>query len=328
MLLQASRRVLSSQSLLSSGRSVCVSSAGHDNARERLLATFNRGETVYSLSFAGDGESNLESALLSLIDDRMKSQIRNSCGALHHTPSGYNAPPPKIHDRQHPQLKLGRTVYSLSFAGESIQDDIESDITSALMSNRMKKQIQGSFNALRTPSMDILPKNVIERTLPPLKYEDVAEISAEPWILPLPKLSNQITMPKLDDDTRPIVITDTKNPFHIVAVNKAWEDLCGYTREECQGKSLGQLLQGPETEMSDASIMLSKLLGGVEANTILTNYAKNGRKFKNHIRVGPIVDEMGKTVNFIGVLREVNDTDGEFSELRIDGERMQLPFMS
>jgi PAS domain S-box-containing protein len=176
--------------------------------------------------------------------------------------------------------------------------------------------------------MDILPKNVIERTLPPLKYEDVAEISAEPWILPLPKLSNQITMPKLDDDTRPIVITDTKNPFHIVAVNKAWEDLCGYTREECQGKSLGQLLQGPETEMSDASIMLSKLLGGVEANTILTNYAKNGRKFKNHIRVGPIVDEMGKTVNFIGILREVNDTDGEFSELRIDGERMQLPFMS
>ena len=317
MLLQASRRALSSQSLLAAGRRlVCVSSStGHDAAMEALLATFNRGDTVYSLSFAGDGESNHESAFLSLIDDRMKSQLRNSYGALHHLSiSGYDAPPPpKIHDRLHPQLKLGKTVYSLSFAGESIHDDIESDITSALMSNRMKKQIQVSFNALRTTfTGDVLSKNAIERTLPPLKQEDVAEISAEPWIRPLPKLSDQITLPKLDDDTRPIVITDTKNPFHIVAVNKAWEDLCGYTREECQGKSLGQLLQGPETELNDASIMLSKLLGGEEANAILTNYAKNGRKFKNHIRVGPIVDEMGKTVNFIGVLREVNDTDGVF----------------
>jgi PAS domain S-box-containing protein len=310
------------------------SSTGHDAASEALLATFNRGDTVYSLSFAGDGESNHESAFLSLIDDRMKSQLRNSYVALHHhlSPSGYDAPPPtpKIHDRLHPQLKLGKTVYSLSFAGESIHDDIESDITTALMSNRMKKQIQVSFNSLRTTfTGDVLSRNAIERTLPPLKQEDdVAEISAEPWIRPLPKLSDQITLPKLDDDTRPIVITDTKNPFHIVAVNKAWEDLCGYTREECQGKSLGELLQGPETELNDASIMLSKLLGGEEANAILTNYAKNGRKFKNHIRVGPIVDEMGKTVNFIGVLREVNDTDGVFSDLSIGGVRMRLPFVS
>ena len=78
--------------------------------------------------------------------------------------------------------------------------------------------------------------------------------------------------------------------------------------------------------MTHATAMLSKLLAGEEAGAILTNYAKSGRKFKNHIRVGPVVDEMGKTVNFVGVLREVKD-EGIFMNLSVGG-RLQLPFIS
>lgn len=235
-------------------------------------------------------------------------------------------------------------VYSLSFAGNSLESDLESDNTFPLIDDRMKSQLRNSFNALLSPSeydarrlrgrlppqlnlhsLDPLAKKTIERKLPPLEQRD-GEVSAESFAQPLPKLSSEIISYKLDEDARPIVVTDTKNPYRIVAVNKAWERLCGYTREECQGHSLGRLLQGPETEMIHATTMLSKLLAGEEAGAVLTNYAKNGRKFRNCIRVGPVVDEMGKTVNFVGVLREMKDED-IWRNLSAGG-RLQLPFVS
>ena len=52
------------------------------------------------------------------------------------------------------------------------------------------------------------------------------EVSEEYYAQALPRSINQITSQKLDEDHRPIVITSTKNPFRIVAVNTAWENLC------------------------------------------------------------------------------------------------------
>lgn len=253
-------------------------------------------------------------------------------------------------------------AYSLSFAGSgSLYSDFESDDTFPLLDERMKRQLRNSYNALVSPSdYDVqklrsrLPSQLdlshlleasssvlghsIERKLPPLDDEDEGESShhsvhhassSSSSSRPLPKSINDILSSKLDEDARAIVITDTKNPYRIVTVNTAWEHLCGYSREECKGLSVGGVLQGAETDMSHVSAMIGKLIQGEEAGAILTNYAKNGRKFRNDIRVGPIFDEMGKTVNFVGVLREVEDVDeGNVGLFSGDGQRMQLPFMS
>lgn len=239
-------------------------------------------------------------------------------------------------------------VYSLSFAGNSsLEGDFESDDNFPLIDDRMKRQLRSSYNALLTPSnydakkmRSLLPPQLslgdwdalslsksIERKLPPLEQYD-EKPSAEYYAQPLPKSIDDIRSSKLDEDARAIVITDTKNPFRIVAVNTAWEDLCGYQREECQGRPIGLLLQGPETDMSHVTPMLSKLLQGEQAGAMLTNYTKQGRKFQNKIRVGPILDEMGKTVHFVGVLREVKDDEGNLVNFGRDGRRMQLPFMA
>ena len=42
------------------------------------------------------------------------------------------------------------------------------------------------------------------------------------------------------------VITESVPPFRITHVNDAWEGLCGFTRQEAVGKTLG-MLQGPGT---------------------------------------------------------------------------------
>jgi PAS domain S-box-containing protein len=124
----------------------------------------------------------------------------------------------------------------------------------------------------------------------------------------------------LRDALRPsslaIVVTETSAPFCVVNVNKAWEDLCGYTYLESKGRSLGTLLKGEETNGVAVTAMLNKLLHGEEAIAIVTNYTKEGRKFRNRIHVGPLVandnectaidDNVGsKPSFFVGVLREV-----------------------
>ncbi|KAK1746675.1 hypothetical protein QTG54_003282 [Skeletonema marinoi] len=75
-----------------------------------------------------------------------------------------------------------------------------------------------------------------------------------------------------------------------------------------------------------ATALVSKLLSGEEAGVIITNYTKTGRKFKNYVRVGPIVDEMGKTINFVGVLKEVVDAEKVMDAPMSGGTK--LPFMS
>jgi len=235
-------------------------------------------------------------------------------------------------------------VYSLSFAGNSLESDLESDNTVPLIDDHMKRLLRNSYKALTPPydcdaqklrsrlppqfnlgNLEALDNVSIKRNLPPLQQDD-EEIIAENYAHPIPIGMNQISVSKLDQDSRAIVVTDTKNPYRIVAVNTAWENLCGYTREECKGRSVGGLLQGPETDTDNVMALLSKLLAGEEADAMLTNYTKNGRKFQNKIKVGPVKDDMGKTVNFVGVLQEVK-TDENLSTANVGG-RMQLPFMS
>ena len=118
--------------------------------------------------------------------------------------------------------------------------------------------------------------------------------------------------------SRAIVVTETSKPFRVFNVNKAWEDLCGYTYVESKGRSLGSLLKGEETDQLAVTAMINKLLQGEEAVAVLTNYTKDGRRFRNRLHVGPLYDEMSVEAGsgldsvhlqtpsyFVGVLKEV-----------------------
>mmetsp|Transcript_9134 Transcript_9134/g.22206 ORF Transcript_9134/g.22206 Transcript_9134/m.22206 type:complete len:387 (-) Transcript_9134:131-1291(-) len=105
-----------------------------------------------------------------------------------------------------------------------------------------------------------------------------------------------------------IVITETEKPFRVFNVNAAWEGLCGYKYVESKGKSLGALLGGKETDQCAVTALIHQLfVHGEEATTVLTNYTKEGRKFRNRLSVGPLYDEeTGEVSHFVGVLKEVS----------------------
>ena len=243
----------------------------------------------------------------------------------------------------------GITSYSLSFTKNSrIEEDLSLDDLSPLLDERQRRQLSNSRHSLLKSTSHLatdmtlksqLPPQLnldrmeqlsnaekIKRKLPPLDVDQMGfntGYSAQSSAVPLPRSIDEIDQVKLDKDKRAIVLTGTRNPFNIVTVNTAWEELCGHGREECRGKSLGELLQGPETDANTGRSLVSKLLAGEQVNNIrMTNYTKQGRKFLNSVSAGQIVNELGKTVYFVGVLSEVDD-DRQFRD-----EAVQLPFMA
>ena len=118
---------------------------------------------------------------------------------------------------------------------------------------------------------------------------------------PLPKTLKDTLVPS----DRAIVVTEATAPFRVVVVNSAWEDLCGYSCEESKGRSLGELLKGPETDQLAATGLIANLLNGEEAGAVLVNYAKGGRRFRNRVRVGPLYDGNHQISHFVGVLQEL-----------------------
>jgi PAS domain-containing protein len=109
------------------------------------------------------------------------------------------------------------------------------------------------------------------------------------------------TMPQaLEEHRQAIVVTEATPPFQIVHVNDVWTGLCGWSMDECRGKTLS-LLQGRETELSAVTSLMNQLLRGEEGGVVLTNYTKEGRRFRNHLRVAPC-DGL-----FVGVLQEIHD---------------------
>lgn len=167
-------------------------------------------------------------------------------------------------------------VYSLSFGENStaIYRVLEP-------SKLMKEQLRISRNQLK---LDTNTRHYLDNAELPKTLEDVVR-----------------------QKSRAIVVTETAKPFRVVDVNECWEGLCGFSFREAHGKTLGQLLKGPETDQVAATGLLARLLAGEEAGAVLTNYTKDGRPFRNRIRVGPLYDPDNNITHFVGVLQEIKE---------------------
>lgn len=172
--------------------------------------------------------------------------------------------------------------YCLSFSSD--ESSLARNVIFAQLDNVMKRQIAYSKHVKYGPA---------PRTHPTIDFA------------PLPRtLQDALRPTKL----RAIVITESVAPFRIVDVNACWENLCGYSYVESKGKTLGALLKGPETDSASATgLITTLLLGEDESGTTLINYTKQGRRFRNRVRVGPLKDEVDNVTHFVGILQEIQD---------------------
>ena len=152
-----------------------------------------------------------------------------------------------------------------------------------------------------SPRPMLLPKSANRTPLPSTLHDAYLEFG-------LHEFSSQLKVRNMHP--RAIAITEATPPFKIVEVNKQWVDLCGYSRRKAVGKTLKDLLQGPDTDLRVAKSLVASLLQGqAESEAVLTNYRSDKQRFRNHVRVGPIKDQVtGKTTHFVGVFRKMSDS--------------------
>ncbi|MGF1677992.1 MAG: PAS domain-containing protein [Candidatus Methylacidiphilales bacterium] len=114
-----------------------------------------------------------------------------------------------------------------------------------------------------------------------------------------------------------VVVT---NPQRVVLwVNRAFTDICGYSREEFIGAKPAELLQGPETDEQTVKIMRRALRQGRPCDVELLNYHKKGTTYWADIRIRPVMGNHGEVDFFFALITDITNT-----KIRIQSEQAYL----
>jgi PAS domain S-box-containing protein len=111
----------------------------------------------------------------------------------------------------------------------------------------------------------------------------------------------------------PIATTITDNRLDdnpIVEVNRAFEVLTGYRRDEIVGRNC-RFLGGAGTDPEARAALRSAIAQGRPTIVELMNYRKDGRPFRNAVMLAPVLDTNAKVVMFIGSQMEVEPASTE-----------------
>lgn len=109
----------------------------------------------------------------------------------------------------------------------------------------------------------------------------------------------------LDQAQNGIVFTDPKqdgNP--LVYVNKYFEDMFGYSKEEVVGQNC-RFLQKDDREQEAIFLMKTAITKKKTITTIIRNYSKDGTLIYNEVTISPIFDENNELIFFMGVQKDV-----------------------
>jgi PAS domain S-box-containing protein len=110
----------------------------------------------------------------------------------------------------------------------------------------------------------------------------------------------------LNETQRAVVVTTATSPFSVVHVNKAWENLCGFTKYQVLHRPLN-MIQGKDTNTKLVQHLIQRARHEHESGEgYVVNYKADGSKFINHLSVGPLGLDQEDGVDFlVGILEQV-----------------------
>ncbi len=110
----------------------------------------------------------------------------------------------------------------------------------------------------------------------------------------------------IDTSSIPIIITDANsidNP--IIYVNKAFEDLTGYSAGEVLNQN-PRFLYKDDKYQENLEIIRRAIREVNYCKTIVRNYKKDGTRFWNEIQISPIFDKNGNLSNYIAYIKDIS----------------------
>ena len=106
--------------------------------------------------------------------------------------------------------------------------------------------------------------------------------------------------------TNMVVLADGEGK--IEWVNPAFTRITGYHLEEVKGKEPGNFLKGPKTDPQASLLMKEKLARGQGFKDVeVVNYSKDGKPYWVSIEVQPILDTLGKAIQFIAIESDITE---------------------
>ena len=123
------------------------------------------------------------------------------------------------------------------------------------------------------------------------------------------------------EQIRDALIT-TDLDFKITYVNKAFEGLYGYSREEVIGTSPDIFNADPDRERMQQDIYRAVSQGKTWRGEAL-NRKKDGSIFHNSMTVFPMVDENGETIAYCGAQRDITDRKKAEEELKRSNKELE-----
>ncbi len=131
-----------------------------------------------------------------------------------------------------------------------------------------------------------------------------------------PGLIPQVLSKILDSCVNGVSLADPdQQDMPLVYVNKAFEDMTGYTQAETLGKNC-RFLQGNEHDQEGVNKLREAIKNKESIEVTLRNYRKNGELFYNQLKMIPLFDPKGNLLYFLGVQYDITPLIASQEEIK------------
>lgn len=115
----------------------------------------------------------------------------------------------------------------------------------------------------------------------------------------------RITQQAMDAADIGVLILDATQTEHpLLYVNRGFEKLTGYGREEVLGRDL-EFLHANDKDQEELQSLRKSLQDKRPCRIVLRSYRKDGTQFRNEITLAPVFDEAGQVNRIVGFLNDV-----------------------
>lgn len=107
------------------------------------------------------------------------------------------------------------------------------------------------------------------------------------------------------ETTNPVILQDSDR--NVLWVNNAFIQLTGYSLDECKGKYIGEICDGPETDNELIQYVQKKFSGKEPFRIETLNYKKSGETYWSDVSCQPVLNEQGEVVQYFSISTDITE---------------------
>ena len=120
-----------------------------------------------------------------------------------------------------------------------------------------------------------------------------------------------------EKNTGAVIICD--NQGYIEWVNDSFTEITEYTLEEAVGKTIQEILDGPDTDKETVAFLSEQMKNGKPFNCDIVNYTKSKARYWSRVQGRALTDDNGKILKYFTIQEDIS-LEKEFNQQLIESE--------